>query len=135
MLTTLRTPCRYINARILHTDPSTLLSWRKAIVANNRLVNALVHTLEFDDVEDVAVDHSGSVESIPTAIKDNICTKSMPTTCSSKMLQDFTSPFDASVVELLRKAGHILVGKANCDEFGMGCVATFIICDLILKVF
>ncbi|KAI0035298.1 amidase signature enzyme [Vararia minispora EC-137] len=52
--------------------------------------------------------------------KDNICTKDMPTTCSSAMLADYWSPFDATVVDLLRQSGAGIIGKANCDEFGMG---------------
>ncbi|KAK2802448.1 Trimeric GatFAB AmidoTransferase(AdT) complex subunit [Onygenales sp. PD_10] len=54
------------------------------------------------------------------AIKDNICTRDMPTTCASKILETFTSPFNATVVETLEKAGAILAGKTNLDEFGMG---------------
>ncbi|KAI0367579.1 amidase signature enzyme [Pilatotrama ljubarskyi] len=54
------------------------------------------------------------------AVKDNICTKSLPTTCSSRMLENFVSPFDATVVSLLSDGGAEVIGKANCDEFGMG---------------
>ncbi|KAI0642015.1 amidase signature enzyme [Trametes meyenii] len=54
------------------------------------------------------------------AVKDNICTKSLPTTCSSRMLKNFSSPFDATVVSLVSENGASIVGKANCDEFGMG---------------
>ncbi|OJD13833.1 aspartyl/glutamyl-tRNA(Asn/Gln) amidotransferase, A subunit [Emergomyces pasteurianus Ep9510] len=54
------------------------------------------------------------------AIKDNICTRGMPTTCASRILETYTSPFNATVVESLDKAGAIVAGKTNLDEFGMG---------------
>ncbi|KLO19288.1 amidase signature enzyme, partial [Schizopora paradoxa] len=54
------------------------------------------------------------------AVKDTICTKDMKTTCSSAMLKEFQSPFDATVVSILRQQDAMLIGKTNCDEFGMG---------------
>lgn len=62
----------------------------------------------------------GPLSSWSISIKDNFCTKDMPTTASSKMLSSFNSPFDAVAVSILRKSGASLVGKTNCDEFGMG---------------
>ncbi|KAI9740458.1 MAG: Trimeric GatFAB AmidoTransferase(AdT) complex subunit [Cirrosporium novae-zelandiae] len=54
------------------------------------------------------------------AVKDNICTADYPTTCASRILKNFTSPYDAAVVEQLKEHGAIIAGKTNLDEFGMG---------------
>jgi len=57
---------------------------------------------------------------IPGVIKDVICTKGVLTTCSSKMLQNFVPPYDASVMEKLNASGAVMLGKSNMDEFAMG---------------
>ncbi len=57
---------------------------------------------------------------IPVALKDIICIKGAPTTCASRMLQNYLSPYDATVVEKLAAAGAIITGKTNTDEFAMG---------------
>ncbi len=57
---------------------------------------------------------------VPVAVKDNMVTMSMPTTAASKILQEFHSPYNATVVDRLEKAGAIIVGKTNLDEFAMG---------------
>ena len=65
-------------------------------------------------------EEAGPLAGIPVAIKDNMCTKGVLTTCSSRILYNFVPPYDATAVELLAKVGAVMVGKTNLDEFAMG---------------
>ena len=79
-------------------------------------VNAFVSTRL-----DEAIAESKNPESgIPIGIKDNICTKGIKTTCSSKMLENFVSPYDATVITKIKEKNMPILGKLNMDEFAMG---------------
>ena len=62
----------------------------------------------------------GPLAGVPVAVKDNLCTRGVPTSCASRILEGYIPPYDAHVVEALRAAGAVIVGKTNLDEFAMG---------------
>ena len=63
---------------------------------------------------------TGPFAGVPYGVKDNICTRGMRTTCCSKILDGFVPPYSAEAEERMRKAGAVLLGKTNMDEFAMG---------------
>lgn len=99
-----------------------------AIEASAPVHNAYTHVdrelalraAESVDQRRAAGEALGPLAGVPVAVKDVLCTRDMPTTCSSEMLRDFKPPYDATVVQKLRDADAVIVGKTNMDEFAMG---------------
>src|SRR4030042_4442127 len=103
----------------------------KAVLERIHVVDTKVHAF-VSVTEDVALAQAKKADErikagnispltgIPALIKDNMCTRGVKTTCSSKMLESFVPPYDATVVERLKSAGMVMVGKGNMDEFAMG---------------
>lgn len=99
-----------------------------AIEQRDRPINSMLHVAAEQSLLDAKrLDqkrHSGAplgpLAGVCVAIKDLICTQGMPTTCGSRILESYLPPYDATVIERLRAADAIVIGKTNLDEFGMG---------------
>ena len=72
------------------------------------------------DATVAAGDDPGPLAGVPVALKDNMCTRGIPTTCSSRILEGWTPPYDGTVVTRLHESGAVAIGKTNLDEFAMG---------------
>ena len=94
-----------------------LLDWIEEV---DPRVKAFINVFPQEALELSKEERKGSLGGVPLAIKDNICTLGHETTCASKILRGFTPPYDATVVDRLKKAGYVLLGKTNLDEFAMG---------------
>jgi aspartyl-tRNA(Asn)/glutamyl-tRNA(Gln) amidotransferase subunit A len=80
--------------------------------------SALQQAKKADEI--IAAGKATPLTGVPVVIKDNMCTRGIRTSCSSKMLHNFIPPYNATVVEKLNNAGAVMVGKSNLDEFAMG---------------
>lgn len=100
----------------------------KEIKSKDKDINSFITLIEEDakksaekiDQKIARGEKLGSLVGIPVAIKDNICVKGVFCTCGSKILEIFVSPYDATVVEWLKKEDAVIIGKTNMDEFAMG---------------
>ena len=104
------------------TSEDIIKSYSKRIDEKEKDVQAFV-TVTADEAlkQAESVDRTKSkLAGIPIVIKDNMCTKGVKTTCSSKMLENFVAPYNATVVEKLNNEGVLSLGKLNMDEFAMG---------------
>ena len=87
---------------------------------NHVMVDEALAAADAVDARVAAGDDPGPLAGVPIALKDNHCTRGIPTTCSSKILEGWRPPYNATVVDRLAEAGGIVIGKTNLDEFAMG---------------
>ena len=118
-----------LGAAIKKGEVSTVEAARAAldaIATQDKALNAFItvtgeRTLErAEKLQTGAREAESPLYGVPMAIKDNICTRGIKTSCASKILGDFAPPYDAAVVERLARAGAVSLGKLNMDEFAMG---------------
>lgn len=111
------TPVSHVESvldRIRHSDLNAFITLNEKGALDDAM--AAERRLDEDDEELLA--------GITIAVKDNIATRNVRTTCASNMLRSFIPPYDAHAVELLRKRGAVIIGKTNMDEFAMGSTTT-----------
>ena len=122
---------REIAARVRAGESSAIAELEislAAIESRNAELNVFLHVDDEGayraarrvDADVAAGRDPGSLAGVPVALKDNLCTRGVPTTCSSRILEGWRPPYSATVVDRLLAAGAVPVGKTNLDEFAMG---------------
>lgn len=117
---------KYISKELKVVD--VIKAFFEKIKTDDEKIKAYITLCEEEALKDAEViqtkidngEEIGPLTGIPIAIKDNMCTKGIKTTCASKMLENFIPPYDATVITKLKDAGAIIIGKTNMDEFAMG---------------
>jgi aspartyl-tRNA(Asn)/glutamyl-tRNA(Gln) amidotransferase subunit A len=105
-----KTVAEYLDAAARHASLNAFLQ------INGESAFAQARTVD----RKIASDHAGALAGMVIAVKDNICIRGERVTCGSKILENFVSPYDATVIERLRDADAVVIGKTNLDEFAMG---------------
>lgn len=111
-----------------YSSEELVRAYLSKIEAENKKLNAFITVCQDSAIDEArrsdarraAGEPLSALDGIPIAIKDNICTENIRTTCASKMLSNYIPPYDATVISRLKSAGAIIIGKTNMDEFAMG---------------
>ncbi len=115
-----------VRAGVLEPVAAAESGWDGPAKRWERDVHAVVHSdPEARHAAASAASREGPLAGVPVLLKDNLCTTDYPTTCASRILAGWHSPYDATVVRRLREAGAVVVGKSNMDEFAMGSSTEF----------
>lgn len=126
----LELPLRSVT-RLIQEKSVDILELTKACIARAKKFNDLNALVEITEMKALTQAERSSkrqrnnarisaVDGVPIVVKDNFCIRDTKTTCASKMLENFDSPYDATVYKRLEGAGAVLIGKSNLDQFGMG---------------